>query len=135
MHLKVFLKLKKTLKTLSSGQVYKNPQKTQKTPKTQKKPTGLGFLKKPAFFPTLAEGGAGAAVRRCDGDGARGAGTEGRRFRLQSQPSLSLGHCPAETQVSDCQGKLDSIHLFCACPENRRWYGTVPSYLVAALML
>ncbi len=51
---------------------------------------------------TLTEGGAGAAVRRGDGDRARGAGTEGRRFRLQSQPSLPLGHRPAETQVSDC---------------------------------
>jgi hypothetical protein len=38
MHLKVFLKLKKTLKTLSSGQ--KNPQK----------PNGLFFLKKKGFF-------------------------------------------------------------------------------------
>jgi hypothetical protein len=40
MHLKVFVKLKKTLKTLSSGQ--KNP----------KKPTGLVFffIKNPGFF-------------------------------------------------------------------------------------
>ncbi len=61
MHLKVFVKLKKTLKTLSSGQ--KNPkkpketQKTQKNPKkpkkTQKNPLGWVFLKKPGFFPTL----------------------------------------------------------------------------------
>jgi hypothetical protein len=41
MHLKVFVKLKKTLKTLSSGQ------KTQKNPK---KPAGLGFLKKTRVF-------------------------------------------------------------------------------------
>jgi hypothetical protein len=58
MHLKVFVKLKKILKTLSSGQ--KNPkkpkktQKTQENPKNPKKPTGLGFLrKKTGFFPTL----------------------------------------------------------------------------------
>ncbi len=52
MHLKVFVKLKKTLKTLSSGQ--KNPKKTQKTkkkPKNPKKNPGLVFfLKKPGFF-------------------------------------------------------------------------------------
>jgi hypothetical protein len=55
MHLKVFVKLKKNLKTLSSGQkTPKNPKKTKKTQKTQKKtkkPTGLVFLKKnPGFF-------------------------------------------------------------------------------------
>jgi hypothetical protein len=57
MHLKVFLKLKKsiletekTLKTPSSGQIYfKKPKKNKKP----KKPTGLGFFKKPGFFPTL----------------------------------------------------------------------------------
>ncbi len=52
MHLKVFVKLKKTLKILSPGQ--KNPKKTQKNPKkpqkTQKKPTGLGFFKKTRVF-------------------------------------------------------------------------------------
>jgi hypothetical protein len=52
MHLKVFVKLKKTLKILSSGQ--KNPKKYKKNQKTQKnpkKPTGLGFFKKkPGFF-------------------------------------------------------------------------------------
>jgi hypothetical protein len=42
MHQKVFLKLKKTLKILSSGQIYKKP----------KKPTGLGFFLT-GFFPTL----------------------------------------------------------------------------------
>jgi hypothetical protein len=36
MHLKVFVKLKKTLLTLSSGQ--KNPKKPKKNQKTQKKP-------------------------------------------------------------------------------------------------
>jgi hypothetical protein len=42
MHIKVFVKLKKTLKTLSSGQ--KNP----------KNPLGWFFyIKKPGFFPTL----------------------------------------------------------------------------------
>jgi hypothetical protein len=44
MHLKVLMKLKTTLKTLSFGQ--KNPKKTQKNPKNPKKPTGLGFFKK-----------------------------------------------------------------------------------------
>jgi hypothetical protein len=54
MHLKVFVKLKKTIKTLSSGQ--KNPKKTQKNPKNPKKPKkpknplGWVFLKKPGFF-------------------------------------------------------------------------------------
>jgi hypothetical protein len=46
MHPKVFVKLKKTLKTLSSGQkTQKNPKKTQKT---QKKPLGCFFFK-PGF--------------------------------------------------------------------------------------
>jgi hypothetical protein len=61
MHLKVFVKLKKTLKTLSSGQkTQKNPKKNPKKPKkTQKKPkknhwAGF-FFKKPGFFPTLLE--------------------------------------------------------------------------------
>jgi hypothetical protein len=57
MHLKVFVKLKKTQTTLSSGQKNpknpKKPKKTQKTKKKPKKPTGLGFLKKPGFFSTL----------------------------------------------------------------------------------
>jgi hypothetical protein len=44
MHLKVFVKLKKTLKTLSSGQ--KNPKK----PKNPKKLTGLGFFLKTRVF-------------------------------------------------------------------------------------
>jgi hypothetical protein len=61
MHLKVFVKLKKTLKTLSSGQKNpKKPKKTQKKPKkpkkTKKKPLGWVFLKKPGFFPTLTVG-------------------------------------------------------------------------------
>ncbi len=55
MHLKVFVKLKKNLKTLSSGK--KTQKKTKKKQKTQKKPkknhwAGF-FLKKPGFFPTL----------------------------------------------------------------------------------
>jgi hypothetical protein len=61
MHLKVFVKLKNTLKTPSSGQ--KNPKKPKKTQKTQKKPKktqknrlGWVFLKKPGFFPTLSTG-------------------------------------------------------------------------------
>ncbi len=52
MHLKVFLKLKKTLKTLSSGQIYKKTQKNPKTQKTQKNPLGWVFLllKNPGFL-------------------------------------------------------------------------------------
>jgi hypothetical protein len=53
MHPKVFVKLKKTLKTLSSGQKNpKNPPKNPKNPpKNPKKPTGLFFKKKnPGFF-------------------------------------------------------------------------------------
>jgi hypothetical protein len=46
MHLKVFVKLKKTLKTLSSGQ--KNPKKPKK--KNPKKNNGPGFFFKPGFF-------------------------------------------------------------------------------------
>jgi hypothetical protein len=47
MHLKVFMKLEKNLKTLSSGQ--KNPKKPQKT-KKQKKTTGLRFFKNTRVF-------------------------------------------------------------------------------------
>ncbi len=51
MHLKVFVKLKKTLKTLTSGQKNpKKPKKTQKTQKNPKKTTGLGFFKKTRVF-------------------------------------------------------------------------------------
>jgi hypothetical protein len=45
MHLKLFVKLKKTLKPLSSGQ------KNQK--KKKKNPLGWFLFKKPGFFPTL----------------------------------------------------------------------------------
>ncbi len=57
MHLKVFVKLKKTLKTLSSGQkTQKTQKKTKKKQKKTKKPTGLVFLKNnPGFFPTLVQ--------------------------------------------------------------------------------
>ncbi len=55
MHLKVFVKLKKTLKIPLSGQ--KNPKKPKKPKKTQKNPKKTHwagfFLKKPGFFPTL----------------------------------------------------------------------------------
>jgi hypothetical protein len=52
MHLKVFLKLKKNLKALSSGQIYKKNKKPQKT--------HWACLKKnPGFFPTLPRGAAG----------------------------------------------------------------------------
>jgi hypothetical protein len=57
MHLKVFLKLKKNPKTLSSGP--KKPKKTQKTQKKTKKTKKpkkthwAGFFFKPGFFPTL----------------------------------------------------------------------------------
>jgi hypothetical protein len=58
MHLKVFVKLKNTLKTPSSGQnnpkkPKKNPKNPKKNQKTQKNPLGWVFLKKPGFFPTL----------------------------------------------------------------------------------
>jgi hypothetical protein len=62
MHLKVFVKLNKALKTLSLGQKKpKKPPKNPKKPKKQKKntkkhkknPLGWVFLKKPGFFPTL----------------------------------------------------------------------------------
>jgi hypothetical protein len=52
MHLKVLMKLEKTLKSLSSGQ--KNPKKPKKNPKnpkkTQKNPLGWVFLKKTRVF-------------------------------------------------------------------------------------
>ncbi len=51
MHLKVFVKLKKPLKTLSSGQ--KTPKKKQKNPKNPKKPKKThwaGFKKKTRVF-------------------------------------------------------------------------------------
>jgi hypothetical protein len=52
MHPKVFVKLKKTLKTLSSGQ--KNPKKTKKTQKKpqkkKKNPLGWVLKKKTGFF-------------------------------------------------------------------------------------
>jgi hypothetical protein len=54
MHLKVFVKLKKTLKTLLSGQKNpKNPKKPKKPKKNQKNPLGW-FKKKNGFFPTLS---------------------------------------------------------------------------------
>jgi hypothetical protein len=58
---KSILETEKTLKTLSSGQIYlKNSKNTKKT-------TGLGFLKKFGFFPTLAEGSAAGAVPTAGG--------------------------------------------------------------------
>jgi hypothetical protein len=56
MHLKVFLKLKKTLKTLSSGQICKENKKKRKKNQKTKKPTWLVFYYKPGFFPTLPPG-------------------------------------------------------------------------------
>jgi hypothetical protein len=59
MHLKVFLKLKKTQKTFSSGKKKKKtkPQKTQKNTKKKQKNHWAGFLrKKTGFFPTLPDG-------------------------------------------------------------------------------
>jgi hypothetical protein len=50
MHLKVFLKLKKTLKLSLLGKYIK---KSQKKPKN---PTGLVFFFKPGLFPTLQVG-------------------------------------------------------------------------------
>jgi hypothetical protein len=56
MHLKVFVKLKKNLKTLSSGQKKTKKPKKPKKPKNPKKTTGLGFFLT-GFFPTLAQVG------------------------------------------------------------------------------
>jgi hypothetical protein len=56
-HPKVFLKLKKTLKTLSPGQIYiKNPKKNKKTH------WGGFFFLNPGFFPTLPSAGVGLAA-------------------------------------------------------------------------
>jgi hypothetical protein len=62
MHLKVFLKLKKTLKPSLVGKKPqktaknpKNPKKPKKTQKKTKKPTGLVFFLT-GFFPTLPWG-------------------------------------------------------------------------------
>jgi hypothetical protein len=51
MHVKVFMKQKKTLKTLSSGRIYKKTQKNQKKQKTKKpkNPLGWVFLKNRVF--------------------------------------------------------------------------------------
>jgi hypothetical protein len=63
MHLKVFLKLKKTLKALSSGQIYlKNQKKTKKTKKPKKTP------KKPGFFPTLQQVALEILANLCTGE-------------------------------------------------------------------
>jgi hypothetical protein len=61
MHLKVFLKLKKNPKTLSSGQKkpknLKKPKNPKKKQKNQKNPLGwFLYIKKPGFFPTLPPG-------------------------------------------------------------------------------
>jgi hypothetical protein len=61
MHLKVLLKLKKTLKTLFWAKKKKN-QKTPKNKKTQKTHWAGFFFKKPGFFPTLHEGDAGRRI-------------------------------------------------------------------------
>ncbi len=51
MHLKVFVKLKKPLKTLSSGQkTQKKTKKPKKKQETQKNPLGWVFLKKTRVF-------------------------------------------------------------------------------------
>jgi hypothetical protein len=66
MHLEVFLKLKKkTLKTLSSGQIYK---KNQKTPPPQKKTLWAGFFFKPGFFPPLQQVALEILANLCTGD-------------------------------------------------------------------
>jgi hypothetical protein len=50
MRLKVFLKLKKTLKPSFLGKKTQKTPKNPKNPKNLKKPTGLGFLKKKTGF-------------------------------------------------------------------------------------
>jgi hypothetical protein len=54
MHLKVFVKLKKTLKTLSSGQ--KNAKKPKKTHRA-------GFFKKTRVFSNPGQKGTGSRIR------------------------------------------------------------------------
>jgi hypothetical protein len=63
---KSILETEKTLKTLSSGQIYKktkknqkNPKKPQKKPKKPKKTHRAGLKKKNRVFPTLVLGGFG----------------------------------------------------------------------------
>ncbi len=55
MYLKVFLKLKKTLKTLSSGQIYEKKTKNPKKTKTQKTHWD-GFFLSPGFFQPCFKG-------------------------------------------------------------------------------
>ncbi len=61
---KSILETGKTLKTLSSGQIYKIKTQKNKKPtkpeKTKKKTLGWFFLNKPGFFPTLGQGSAAA---------------------------------------------------------------------------
>jgi hypothetical protein len=52
---KSILETEKTLKTLSSGQIYKKNQKPKK-PKKKKTPLGCFLFLNPGFFPTLLAG-------------------------------------------------------------------------------
>jgi hypothetical protein len=120
MHLKVFLKLKKNLKTLSSGQIYKKTKKTQKTPKkpkkqkkpkipkkNQKNPLGWFKKKKNRVFsnPCLARRlvqvedggyeGAQRTLRYGQGDaeeGVEGVGLAQAGRAGQARPELGLQH-------------------------------------------
>jgi hypothetical protein len=57
---KSILETEKTLKTLSSGQIFeKKTKKTKNKTKKTKKPTGLVFKKNMGFFPTLPVAGVG----------------------------------------------------------------------------
>jgi hypothetical protein len=55
MHLKVFVKLKNTLKPSRLGKKPKKTQKTQKNPKKTKKPHWAGFFLNPGFFQPCSE--------------------------------------------------------------------------------
>jgi hypothetical protein len=68
MHLKVFLKLKKTLKTLSSGQIYKKNKKPKKNKKKQKTHWAGFFKKKNRVFPTLQQVALEILANLCTGE-------------------------------------------------------------------
>jgi hypothetical protein len=93
MHLKVFLKLKKTLKTLSCGQIYKKPQKNQKTKKPPKKKNPLGWFlkkKKPGFFQPCLLVPPAALLKSPRGTALVGPGGHQRRHQVPDVPAQLL---------------------------------------------
>ncbi len=116
MHLKVFLKLKKTLKTLSSGQkTQKNPKNPQKT---KKNPLSWFFFKKPRFFATLPCAPCAWSAR--GGATARGCRSRARRTGSWSAPAAGapcagvLGGCRV-VSASSCRGRKPPA-LHCSSP-------------------